>query len=239
MTFQYITCYSLSIYSSPQSQIILCFNTSHVTLYLDKKVYKQVECCFNTSHVTLYRPRLLKHLRSWGCFNTSHVTLYLYAYSQSWGSSCVSIHHMLLFIEEAIQAVEQFRKFQYITCYSLSLQPAWYYTGSSVSIHHMLLFISIHHPKRLSKLGFNTSHVTLYRWMLMLLCKTISSFNTSHVTLYQEAARRHVIWLMFQYITCYSLSRDRMKALMIALSFNTSHVTLYPSFYRDFIHPHV
>ena len=67
----------------------------------------------------------------------------------------------------------------------------------------------------------------------------LNSFNTSHVTLYQTLAKmgirvylvsiHHMLLFIKTWLELESLSR----------SFNTSHVTLYPSFYRDFIHPHV
>ena len=130
--------------------------------------------------------------------------------------------------------------FQYITCYSVS-------------------------KKKLSKCEttscFNTSHVTLYldvppEWLgeqflfQYITCYSLSvgkkhadavlnSFNTSHVTLYQTLAKmgirvylvsiHHMLLFIKTWLELESLSR----------SFNTSHVTLYPSFYRDFIHPHV
>ena len=68
----------------------------------------------------------------------------------------------------------------------------------------------------------------------------LPGFNTSHVTLYQDMVGVGILIPEFQYITCYSLSLNPIRiSFPSLLSFNTSHVTLYPSFYRDFIHPHV
>ena len=54
--FQYISCYSLSGGHFVYFSVYLCFNTSHVTLYLLRREYKKRGAeRFNTSHVTLYR----------------------------------------------------------------------------------------------------------------------------------------------------------------------------------------
>ena len=159
-------------------------------------------------YITCYSLSVLQRFRRTGLAWFQYITCYSLSEKRHnrTARKRVSIHHMLLFI-----------------VISLIDQPSL----NDVSIHHMLLFIvyavrslfrfccfnTSHVTLYLDKKVYKqvecclyTSHVTLYRWMLMLLCKTISSFNTSHVTLYREAARRHVIWLMFQYITCYSLS---------------------------------
>ena len=97
----------------------------------------------------------------------------------------VSIHPMLLFIENPIAATRSGTMFQYIPCYSLSYPNA-------------KIFSSV--------VSFNTSHVTLYlrtmrkdfRWskvsihpMLLFIAKLIFWMR---------------LWVMFQYIPCYSLS---------------------------------
>ena len=56
-------------------------------------------------------------------------------------------------------------------------------------------------------------------------------FNTSHVTLYREFAVYTMYNAKFQYISCYSLSKLRMRLYQMDMSFNTSHVTLYRIFY--------
>ena len=96
--FQYISCYSLSqevwqnlliIFVSIHLMLlfigglrsftvcIICFNTSHVTLYLMQICQIQARIgSFNTSHVTLYQLCRTTTGISRTCFNTSHVTLY-------------------------------------------------------------------------------------------------------------------------------------------------------------------
>ena len=77
--FQYISCYSLSPFFVRIRSTDYCFNTSHVTLYLetlDLEIWRKKS--FNTSHVTLYRYSL-------------------YPWSQL---LIVSIHLMLLFIQQ-------------------------------------------------------------------------------------------------------------------------------------------
>ena len=144
-----------------------CFNTSHVTLYRQKKkllllrligfntshvtLYPCPDCCnrksdqcFNTSHVTLYLSLQISYIIKKIRFNTSHVTLYQEEREIREDKEEVSIHLMLLFIGYKIGNYCFFRLFQYISCYSLSWILS--YEGRKV-------------------LGFNTSHVTLYQKM--------------------------------------------------------------------------
>ena len=141
--FQYISCYSLSILLIALWPIRLCFNTSHVTLYLS---YSPGDICntvrFNTSHVTLYQKEKMNKLIDKISFNTSHVTLYPAAGSRPAKRFLVSIHLMLLFI---------------------STPPPFTICITVVSIHLMLLFISQRFLFLLQLPRFNTSHVTLYR----------------------------------------------------------------------------
>ena len=140
--------------------------------------------------------------------------------------------------------------FQYISCYSLSI-PTWLRSlteisfntshvtlylefgtviiaAQHVSIHLMLLFIGTACQIALGRNGFNTSHVTLYLMPLSFQIKYLKCFNTSHVTLYQCGYVLATTVHGFQYISCYSLSKERKTRLTIPVSFNTSHVTLYP-----------
>ena len=98
--------------------------------------------------------------------------------------------------------------------------------GRKVSIHHMLLFINFEKPHSEFQMGFNTSHVTLYP-AAEFTVRVPSGFNTSHVTLYPETTTKGAGYMLFQYITCYSLSVDRMLCNTVFECFNTSHVTLY------------
>ena len=118
--------------------------------------------------------------------------------------------------------------FQYISCYSLSESRFCMECGSRsfntshvtlyrkrncrnvhrciVSIHLMLLFIKMI-TKELEKLdGFNTSHVTLYQLSGFAATSISICFNTSHVTLYPGRFCPQVGQMVFQYISCYSLS---------------------------------
>ena len=52
-------------------------------------------------------------------------------------------------------------------------------------------------------------------------------FNTSHVTLYPLAVNRKYHKNKFQYISCYSLSPPSFDTPIASDGFNTSHVTLY------------
>ena len=73
----------------------------------------------------------------------------------------------------------------------------------------MLLFISSHK---------NLQNYNLY-------------FNTSHVTVYPKRQCVHfVTYLIFQYISCYCLSKMEQTARCILFHFNTSHVTVYQQY---------
>ena len=102
-------------------------------------------------------------------------------------------------------------------------------------------------------MGFNTSHVTLYHDDGTFVCEWADGFNTSHVTLYQDpedpdhrfivvsihlmllfighAQIQNAFNILFQYISCYSLSLMVLLSGFLILSFNTSHVTLYRTLY--------
>ena len=164
-------------------------------------------------------------------------------------------------------------KFQYISCYSLSGIPHLRCRdGMEVSIHLMLLFIVHFQIRKMpSNYGFNTSHVTLYQKVLRYLYRLRKSFNTSHVTLYRlwqyltkilhlcfntshvtlylNILFRQYTRKLFQYISCYSLSKAKALIRFVETGFqyiscyslswqkstlklkkkcfNTSHVTLY------------
>ena len=206
--FQYISCYSLS--SIHLTTTLISEVSIHLMLLFinNRNIMECKEICFNTSHVTLYR--------LWGartghcdiCFNTSHVTLYRIGVSK----------------------IVRKLKFQYISCYSLSIAELLFWVISNrfntshvtlyqskgnarhpsdvVSIHLMLLFITIENLDEKVDVCFNTSHVTLYLQQrtgsgIHLIC-----FNTSHVTLYPREREGCVFRNVFQYISCYSLSKN-------------------------------
>ena len=118
-------------------------------------------------------------------FNTSHVTLYLTskadktALAQTFQYiSCYSLSGSCSkYITESI-------RFQYISCYSLSWGRRQPTEQTDVSIHLMLLFIEDELSKIADSGRFNTSHVTLYRYIRGII----------------------IVILWFQYISCYSLS---------------------------------
>ena len=57
ISFQYISCYSLSWFGGLIRNAVRSFNTSHVTLYRKMNYDKSnIPLSFNTSHVTLYLP---------------------------------------------------------------------------------------------------------------------------------------------------------------------------------------
>ena len=98
--FQYISCYSLSQTCQSQTTVKVCFNTSHVTLYPEKRPYQK------TAHAVSIHLMLLfiAGFDVCTCFNFF-----------------VSIHLMLLFIGESVISDDgTCMMFQYISCYSLS-----------------------------------------------------------------------------------------------------------------------
>ena len=96
---------------------------------------------------------------------------------------------MLLFIRLMQKEGWRWKLFQYISCYSLS----------AVAV-----------DMRVRIIGFNTSHVTLYRCCDNACDSCCRRFNTSHVTLYLSRNVLVTIAYEFQYISCYSLSNGGM-----------------------------
>ena len=112
---------------------------------------------------------------------------------------------------------------------------------AAVSIHLMLLFIPLHRLRGKSvQIRFNTSHVTLYQTrpggyyaetyvsihlMLLFIAKIYdrdfsdARFNTSHVTLYPVMGLTLFAEYMFQYISCYSLSKYAFIKPSFAIAF--------------------
>ena len=94
-------------------------------------------------------------------FNTSHVTVYQLVRASV--------------LEELI--------FQYISCYCLSVLLTLIKTAMQISIHLMLLFIVLFQLHYRLDNDFNTSHVTVYQ-KVKLVMYVYTDFNTSHVTVY-------------------------------------------------------
>ena len=141
--FQYISCYSLSGGHFVYFSVYLCFNTSHVTLYLLRREYKKRGAeRFNTSHVTLY-PDCYGGFHHAGAVSIHLMLLFITSpIFLPWYSCVVSIHLMLLFIvvTEVFTSVQKHRfNTSHVTLYHLLaslLLPV-----PPVSIHLMLLFI--------------------------------------------------------------------------------------------------
>ena len=96
--------------------------------------------------------------------------------------------------------------FQYISCYSLSMNANGDATAKNVSIHLMLLFIVLRILPRHFLLRVSIHLMLLFIMTPEYTAAHNDGFNTSHVTLYQYAIILTVQERMFQYISCYSLS---------------------------------
>ena len=130
-------------------------------------------------------------------------------------SICVSIHHMLLFI--CMPLPEMYRKRSFNTSHvTLYHSPRRACCNSwQVSIHHMLLFIKILGLNDLIEQSHSRSG-NLGRFRNGARSSQ-QSFNTSHVTLYQIIHAFLMESGLFQYITCYSLSKFPCVKLLIYL----------------------
>ena len=221
-SFQYISCYSLSSSGVTVTSSSTCFNTSHVTLYLEVHD-KQKHCrSFNTSHVTLYRCPNRTHSGYYGRFNTSHVTLYP--------------------MERRI--AETVNKFQYISCYSLSQSLQFLRLDPVVSIHLMLLFIL-----DMTVLLFRSLFVSIHLMLLFINTDSHrsfreSSFNTSHVTLYlsarwicdSDAIVSIHLMLLFIYIQIPFLSSIQTVSIHLMLLFIRFHMEIFKGYLHVSIH---
>ena len=138
-------------------------------------------------------------------FNTSHVTVY----------------------RNVLKSFSILDSFQYISCYCLSDATIITHFLVSISIHLMLLFIQTDGDYITYSWHFNTSHVTVYRWMLQTWQDAV--FISIHLMLLFIGIEFVEISLVckFQYISCYCLSRAREILKLSLIYFNTSHVTVY------------
>ena len=183
--------------------------------------------CFNTSHVVVYQVRKYFFQSRKKRFNTSHVVVYLNAFTSGvtkWAFQYISCCSL----SRAVHEINWGGMFQYISCCSLSRK--------SGNISTLIIC-------------FNTSHVVVYRWSMLLYTPVLLRFNTSHVVVYQLADQvnitaifgfntSHVVvyrkdltpWMtevLFQYISCCSLSCTPAFTPKANTSFNTSHVVVY------------
>ena len=126
LTFQYISCYCLSLLQLLLPNSPLNFNTSHVTVYPFASVSAAIQPVFQ--YISCY------------CLS--------FCGKLFWKIYDISIHLMLLFIECRNCAYMRDLGFQYISCYCLSWRPVRSELSWWISIHLMLLFIKYSHPYR-------------------------------------------------------------------------------------------
>ena len=145
---------------------------------------------FNTSHVTLYLEQGQMEGSAEQSFNTSHVTLYPGKPQATAAIHVVSIHLMLLFIESvnSFQDFESSFNTSHVTLYRLA--SCRKRSQKPVSIHLMLLFIVMQ-----GDVDGITVSVSIHLMLLFIQC---GEHNDS-----PESS--------FQYISCYSLSRDSKR----------------------------
>ena len=158
---------------------------------------------------------------------------------------------MLLFIATVLSNNKIISKFQYISCYCLSfLHIEWrniffrfqYISCYCLSSRTLLFHCLIMH--------FNTSHVTVYPFpyrqpvlrsvisihLMLLFIKTFSCVHMptdvfQYISCYclsRQSAGHSDRNCIFQYISCYCLSNRRHTVSTKYSHFNTSHVTVYP-----------
>ena len=114
---------------------------------------------------------------------------------------------MLLFIVSHSLQVHVNLTFQYISCYCLSCEHLWKkFLFFLISIHLMLLFI-----KNIYNSCNQCSCISIHLMLLfisnVLLYQTkYTDFNTSHVTVYRAINVLLYFTTLFQYISCYCLS---------------------------------
>ena len=161
--FQYITCYSLSQWINIITNIIVSFNTSHVTLYPWSWPGRCSRRNVSIHHMLLFIESRDARTRRTFMVSIHHMLLFidgcLCCYARPYQ---VSIHHMLLFIEKRRE--DTWSGWCFNTSH-VTLYHKWcwsLYRKKHVSIHHMLLFIWKVVWSWANLLRFNTSHVTLY-----------------------------------------------------------------------------
>ena len=207
LSFQYISCCSLSRYNTPCCVPFNCFNTSHVVVYLiGTMIGAACDVCFNTSHVVVYRGKSARLASMSTSFNTSHVVVY--QFRMAYPNLIMKFQYIsccsLSIIDEL--CMQYGLKFQYISCCSLSIQNGIPKFDYEVSIHLMLQFISF--P----------------------CCVPITSFKFQYISccsLSYPLANQHTEQDRFQYISCCSLSSRVKVPASVFTRFNTSHVVVY------------
>ena len=201
--FQYISCYSLSEYGNLKKLQKSCFNTSHVTLYLNVKQFiekrKRVSIHLMLLFILLLQPvqNCQARFQYISCYSLSLVIefqetvteefQYISCYSLSgstWQTETLQKFQYISCYSLSVSESDTFRTlwtFQYISCYSLSNGKKNSRNGQQVSIHLMLLFITLRRAKWSKNCSFNTSHVTLYR--KSQLCRIFYKLVSIHLML--------------------------------------------------------
>ena len=140
-------------------------------------------------------------------FNTSHVTVYPNIMHVSYFLSYISIHLMLLFITSLAMDMLTDNDFNtsHVTVYPD--ERIFFQINSHISIHLMLLFIF-----QIVLHCFSHSIISIHLMLLFII----------------EEEIQHTEKIIFQYISCYCLSRTTADEAQKLFHFNTSHVTVYP-----------
>ena len=224
-SFQYISCYCLSICPVFLDSSFLDFNTSHVTVYLyvvkgfqgDNLEFQYISCyCLSKKNSILATKNLY--------FNTSHVTVYHLSRPTGSYPASISIHLMLLFIYTTNKDTDTTPSFQYISCYCLS-SP-----NMKADIKEFLFqYISCY----CLSLSFGTfifvwisfQYISCYCLSLIddVFDGKVNDFNTSHVTVYRLLSSfRHVrlqisIHLMLLFIDFQHTTADTLCQISIHL----------------------
>ena len=118
---------------------------------------------------------------------------------------CFNTSHVTLYPYIVSRKIEGLR-FQYISCYSLSFSDSYQDTGYCVSIHLMLLFIWAFCPETSAcRVSIHLMLLFIGGWR-MLKEKLVMFQYISCYSLSFNCDVSVVIRWMFQYISCYSLS---------------------------------
>ena len=184
--FQYISCCSLSSLSrSPQSNIKVSIHLMLQFIIITVRLIA-VKSGFNTSHVVVYRRLSGEKDHEFESFNTSHVVVYL-------GSPIIDTTQCVCFNTSHVVVYHFSKHFSNLFIF--------------VSIHLMLQFI-VKPVLRRASFRFVSIHL-----MLQFICR---------IRLLKKLLNT------FQYISCCSLS-DIVKVYeLLDFCFNTSHVVVYP-----------
>ena len=163
--FQYISCYSLSAWKAKGLALHTSFNTSHITLYqtsgtgTDRRKQVSIHLMLLFIDGTLIGHHTITLFQYISCYSLSVKAVQTFPVYTRFNTSHVTLYRLM---QNSYQATSPF---QYISCYSLSgVRIGHIQDTMDFSIHLMLLFIEKELYPYLLFYGFNTSHVTLYRY---------------------------------------------------------------------------